>query len=166
MRTVLTAAMVATLVMGRAPAASPALTGTWALVSRIDRNAAGAVLSESSLGSLPIGYLIYDNAGHVAAQLSARDRSGRVCDSSVASPDPNNNANIAGYSAYFGRYEIDATAGVVTHIVTGTLLPTDIGKRMARHFAVVGDTLTVWFEPMTADGTTRHRTLVWHRTGR
>jgi lipocalin-like protein len=70
-------------------------------------------------GLPPIGYLIYDAAGHVAAQLSARDRSGLVCDSTGLSSDPNNNANIGGYSAYFGRYQVDAKAGTVTPVLEG-----------------------------------------------
>ena len=147
----------------QAPLAAQGLVGTWELASRTDRDSVGNLLSETSLGSLPIGYLIYDAAGHVAAQLSARDRVGLVCDSVGGSADPNNNANIAGYSAYFGRYEVDAKAGIVTHILAGTLAPVDIGKRLWRHFKVVGDTLTIWFEPLGADGTPRHRTLVWHR---
>ena len=148
----------------RSPLVSPGLAGTWELVSRTDRDGAGKLLGEATLGALPIGYLIYDAAGHVAAQLSARDRSGLVCDSLDRSPDPNNNANIAGYSAYFGHYEVDAKAGIVTHILTGTLAPGDVGKRLWRHFRIAGDSLIIWFDPRGADGMPRHRTLVWHRT--
>ena len=154
--------LAAAVTTNRSP--SPGLVGTWELVSRTDRDSAGQLINEMSLGSLPIGYLIYDAAGHVAAQLSSRDRSGLVCDSVGASPDPNNNANIAGYSAYFGHYEVDHKAGLVTHILTGTLAPGDIGKRLWRHFKIVGDTLTIWFEPLGPDGRPRKRTLIWHRT--
>jgi len=126
------------------PAASPTpgLVGTWELVSRIDRDASGRVISETSLGAAPIGYLIYDAAGHMSAQLAARERTGLVCDSTGRSPDPNNNANISGYSAYFGRYQVDTVAHTVTHILEGTLSPADAGKRLWRRFRVVGDTLT------------------------
>ena len=45
------------------------LIGTWQLVSRIDRDAGGRiVVADPSLGSDPIGYLIYDDAGRVAVQ--------------------------------------------------------------------------------------------------
>ena len=142
------------------------LVGTWELVSRTDRDSIGRVLSETTLGAAPIGYLIYDAAGHVAAQLSARDRSGLVCDSTGLSPDPNNNANIGGYSAYFGRYQVDAKAGTVTHVLEGALSPADAGKRLRRRFRLVGDTLTIQFEPSTTEGGPRTRTLVWHRVSR
>ena len=51
------------------------LAGTWELVSRVDRNAAGQVVPEPSLRSDPIGYLIYDTKGHVSVQIMARHRS-------------------------------------------------------------------------------------------
>ena len=157
------ALLVALAVVKSVPSAAQGIVGTWELVSRTDRDAAGRVLSETSLGATPIGYLIYDAAGHVSAQLAARERAGIVCDSSGRSVDPNNNANISGYSAYFGRYQVDAAAGTVTHILEGTLSPADMGKRLWRRFRVVGDTLTVSFEPLGPDGTPRTRTLVWHR---
>ena len=149
-------AVVATLLVAAAAThysrASAALVGTRQLVWRIDRDSTGRILRETTLGAAPIGYLMYDAAGHVAAQLSARDRPGVVCDSSGLSPDPNNNANIGGYSAYFGRYQVDAKAGSVTHVLEGALSPADAGKHLRRRFHLVGDTLTIQFEPLTPDG--------------
>ena len=109
-----------------------ALVGTWQLISRIDRDSAGRVLSETSLGSAPLGYLIYDAAGHVAAQLAARDRPPTVCDTTRRSAEANNNANIGGYSAYFGRYQVDPDAGVVTHDLDGAIAPGDAGRTLTR----------------------------------
>ena len=93
-----------------------------------------------------------------------RDSTGRILsDSTGRSPDPNNNANIGGYSAYFGHYQVDPKAGTVTHVLEGALAPADIGKRLRRRFRLVGDTLTIQFEPATPEGGYRTRTLVWHR---
>jgi hypothetical protein len=128
----------------------------------VDRDSSGRVLSAIGLGETPIGYLIYDAAGHVAAQLSARERPRTVCDTAPGVTGPNNNANIAGYSAYFGHYEIDPRKGTVTHYLEGTLSPADVGKRLVRRFRLVGDTLTIEFEP----DTNRTRRLVWHRVSR
>lgn len=156
------------LVLSTAPVsqAPSSLVGTWQLVSRVDRGPDGAVLSEMSLGSAPLGYLMYDAAGHVSAQLSSRERPAIVCDTTTTSLEPNNNANIAGYSAYFGRYEVDAAAGVVTHFLEGTLAPADVGKRLVRRFRVHADTLTIQFEPGGAAPVRRTRTVVWHRVSR
>jgi hypothetical protein len=147
---------------GTAHTASP-LVGTWQLVSRIDRDPAGHVLSETSLGEAPLGYLIYDAAGHVAAQLTARDRSSTLCDSTLGPIEANNNANIGGYTAYFGRYEVDPVAGVVIHHLEGALAPRDVGRLLTRRFRVVGDTLTIQFEPGGSADPRRTRTVIWRR---
>ena len=163
LRAATVAALLVAVAATRSAGAPAGLVGTWELVSRNDRDSTGRILSETTLGAAPIGYLIYDAAGHVAAQLSARDRSGLVCDSTGLSPDPNNNANIGGYSAYFGRYQVDAKAGTVTHVLEGAMSPADSGKHLRRRFRLVGDTLTIQFEPSTPEGGRRTRTFVWHR---
>ena len=163
LRAATVAALLVVMAVTRNVRAPVGLVGTWELVSRTDRDSTGRILSETTLGAAPIGYLIYDAAGHVAAQLSARDRSGLVCDSTGLCSDPNNNANIGGYSAYFGRYQVDAKAGTVTHALEGALSPADAGKHLRRRFRLVGDTLIIQFEPSTPEGGHRTRTLVWHR---
>jgi len=104
------ATLVTAAIVRQAPPA-PSIVGTWQLVSRTGRDSTGGVLSARGPGKAPIGYLIYDAAADVAAQLAARDRSGLVCDSTGQSPDRNNNAKISGYSAHSGRYEIGASTG-------------------------------------------------------
>src|SRR5262249_56949558 len=89
----------------RGDKAPAGLIGTWQLVSRIDRDASGNVIPESSLGSDPLGYLIYDSKGHVAAQLTARNRSPANAATVTSEANSNNPAHIGGYDAYFGRYE-------------------------------------------------------------
>jgi hypothetical protein len=52
------------------------LIGSWRLVSRESRRENGQVEIDQGLSKLPLlGVLIYDQSGHVAAQLSRRDRS-------------------------------------------------------------------------------------------
>ena len=138
------------------------LVGTWQLVSRVDRDASGNVVPEPSLGPDPVGYLIYDSKGHMAAQLMARHRtSASAVISSQA--DSNNPAHIGGYDSYFGRYEVDWESHTVTHIMDGALSPADVGRRITRHFQVSGDTLTIAFEPGTQANGKITRTIVWHR---
>ena len=158
------------LVTGHGPAAlgkghsdgGERLVGTWQLESRVDRDSSGQVLPEPSLGSDPVGYLIYDAAGHVAVQLMARHRPDSPCEV-TSSPRSGNVGHIGGYDAFFGRYEVDAQAGTVTHILEGALSPADVGRRLARRFKVAGDTLTLEFEPGGSPGTGPTRTLTWRR---
>lgn len=91
---------------------APTIVGTGELISRIDSTSDGRALVEPSLGSDPVELLIYDHAGHVAAQLMKRDRS----DTAVSPPqatDPNNSGASNGYDAYFGTYEVDHVAVVL-----------------------------------------------------
>ena len=50
------------------------LIGSWRLVSRQSRRANGEVEADAGLSATPLSILIYDQSGHVAAQLSRRDR--------------------------------------------------------------------------------------------
>ena len=140
------------------------LVGTWQMVSRVDRDVGGNVFPESSLGSDPIGYLIYDASGHVAVQLMARQRPAVPCQVTTSAAS-NNVGHIGGYDAFFGRYEVDSTAGTVTHILGRGYLAGDVGRRLTRRFKLVGDSLTLEFEP---GGPTagRTRTLTWRRVSR
>jgi catechol 1,2-dioxygenase len=145
---------------GPPPRTAPSgLVGTWQLLSRADRDSSGRILVEPSLGSAPLGFLIYDAAGHIAVQLMARDRASMPC-AITAAAQTNNATQITGYEAYFGRYEVDAAAGVVTHVLQGALSSSDVGRRLTRRFHLVADTLTLQFEP---GGPGRTRTLVWRR---
>jgi hypothetical protein len=139
------------------------LVGTWELVSRIDRDASGNVIPEPSLGSDPLGYLIYDSKGHVAAQLMARHRSSATVATVTSEANSNNPAHIGGYDAYFGRYEADTKSSTVTHILDGALAPADVGRRITRRFELAGDTLTITFEPGTQGNGKITRTIIWRR---
>ena len=152
---------------GQGPAtdAGKNLVGTWQMVSRVDRDASDRVLPETSLGSDPVGYLIYDASGHVAVQLMARQRPGTPCEVTAIAV-ANNLAQVSGYEAYFGRYEVDAVVGTVTHIIEGALSQADVGRRLTRRFSVAGDRLTIQFEPGGSTGDRRTRTVVWQRVSR
>jgi len=156
--------LIAVLLLGagvRPPKETPPshLVGTWQLVSRLDRDSNGHLLTEPSLGTDPKGFLIYDAAGHVTAQLMARTRAAAPC-AVTASAEANSPAHISGYEAYFGRYEVDSATGTVTHLVEGALSQSDVGRRLTRRFHIVNDTLTIQFEPGSPGHT---RTLVWRR---
>jgi hypothetical protein len=141
-----------------------AIVGTWQLVSRIDRDPAGTVLEEPSLGSDPVGYLVYDATGNMFVQIMARHRSTRPT-GVTSQADTNNIAQVGGYDAYFGRYEIDSSGGLMTHHLEGAIGPSDVGRSLTRHMDLRGDTLTLWFEP-GGNGTPRVRTLIWRRVSR
>lgn len=96
---------------------SVAFIGTWELLTRVDRTHAGELRADPSLGSDPIARLIYDRAGHFAAQFMKRDRDALADD--VVASGPNNSRARGGYDAYFGTYTVDDAHGRVTQRLVG-----------------------------------------------
>jgi hypothetical protein len=144
------------------------LVGSWHLVSRQSRRTDGKLEPDPGLSTVPLGILIYDESGHVAAQLSRRDRSvdmlGEECQAAATTKGtPDTAQTILGYDAYFGTYKIDEQAGTVTHHLEAALWPGDVGKDIDRHFTLSGDQLTITFNTTTREGVKVTRTLIWER---
>jgi hypothetical protein len=137
------------------------LVGTWELVSRVALDSSGRSVTDPSLGVDPIGVLVYDATGHVAVQLMKPERTGTPC-AVTSAADTNNLAQVGGYNAYFGRYEVHPSSHTVTHHLEGALGPADVGRTLTRQYQLRGDTLTLQFHP-GGPGDPRLRTLVWHR---
>lgn len=138
------------------------LVGTWQLVSRVDRSADAAVLSESA-GSAVTGFLVYDAGGRVFAQIMLRDRAPST--RAMTIPEAGDAASyVDGYYAYFGRYEVDTAAGKIVHHLDGALALADVGRTIARHFSLEGDTLTLSFKRGVHTGAPITRTLIWRRS--
>jgi len=141
------------------------LIGTWELVSRIDRTAAGERRVEPSLGEDPVALLYYDRAGHFAAQFMKRDRSTATAAEPSPAAAPNNSRARDGYDAYFGTYSVDDERGTVTQRLAGALSAENVGQVLTRAMTVSGDTLTIALDTAAADGAAVTRTLVWTRVG-
>ncbi len=144
------------------------LVGSWRLVSRQSRRINGELEVDPGLSAAPLGVLIYDQSGHVAAQLSRRDRTvamvGEECQAAATTKGtPDTAQTILGYDAYFGTYTINERDGIVTHHLDAALWPGDIGKDIDRSFTVSGNRLTISFNTTTREGVKITRTLVWER---
>jgi hypothetical protein len=144
------------------------LIGGWRLVSRQSRRTDGEPVTDPGLSTVPQGILIYDQSGHVAAQLSRRDRTvamiGEECQiAATRKGTPDTAQTLLGYDAYFGTYTIDERSGTVTHHLEAALFPGDIGKDILRHFTIAGDRLIISFDTTTREGVRVTRTLTWER---
>lgn len=144
------------------------LIGSWRLVSRESRRTDGQIEPDAGLSTVPLGVLIYDQSGHVAAQLSRRDRTvamiGEECQAAATTRGtPDTAQTIFGYDAYFGTYRVNEKEGTVIHHLDAALFPGDIGKDIERHFTVSGDQLKITFSTTTRDGVKVTRTLNWER---
>lgn len=146
-----------------APSGPCLLCGTWVLIDRVDRTPDGRVIAEPTLGSDPLGIIVYDAAGNVAAQLMKRNRDGGSAPAPAAQTvGANNSAPTNGYDAYFGTYSVDPAAHTVTHRLVGAISPGDVGKSVTRNFEFVGGELHLRFRT-TNGGVEVLRTLRWKR---
>lgn len=137
LRRIALATLLATALCARADEAS--VVGTWQLVSYEDKSPDGQ--SIYPFGREPKGQLMYDAGGRMGIQLM------KVPHPKVASGDDSNvtpeekQALYDAYVAYFGRYTVDATNGVIVHHVEADLADVYIGNDEKRPFVLRSDTL-------------------------
>jgi hypothetical protein len=144
------------------------LIGSWRLVSRESRLSNGDVVVDPGLSGKPSGILIYDQSGHVAAQLSRPGRTVEIirqeCQAAAEMKGtPDTAQTVFGYDAYFGTYTIKESEGKVIHHLDAALFPGDIGKDIERSFTISGDQLTISFITTTKEGARVKRVLIWER---
>ena len=139
------------------------LIGTWELVSREDRTAAGERRVDPGLGADPIGVLTYDSGGRFAAQFMKRDRSAPAPEATSGPAGANNSRAVGGYDAYFGEYTVDDGKGAVTQKLLGALSPENVGMTLTRVMSVEADVLTIELATTTVAGEPVTRTLRWRR---
>ena len=129
---------------------SDMFVGTWLLQKIEQKNESGDWLLSELLGPDPLGILTYDAHGNMAAQLARRDRS-------ISDPEGAPSELVNGYVGYFGTYEVDSTAGTVTHHRSAHV-NAELGHlSVVRYFQFEGDTVTLTVAPE------RNIRLLWKR---
>lgn len=146
-----------------AKAGSSRLVGTWKLVAIEEYDAAGKRVTPLDYGNEPVGLLIYDATGHMSVHAMRRDRAMLPSDDVHVAPAEQAKEAYVSYGAYFGRYTVDESAGLVIHHVEGSLIPNWKGSQQRRHFTLVGDRLTLEPPAIQAGGNQRTRKLTWQR---
>lgn len=131
------------------------MRGLWRLVTREDRDDAGALRIDPVMGPAPLGMLAFGPRSF-AAQFMNPDRTATV---TPAAAGPNNSGAVNGYDAYFGSYRIDPAAGTVTVELAGGLSAANIGQAFVRDIRVEGDRLWIQLRTAAVDGTPVTRTL-------
>jgi lipocalin-like protein len=126
----------------------PSFAGTWKLVSRIDKDAKNILVNEPTLGSDPIAILMYDTLGNMSVQIMKRDRNNSIL--TTEDQTLNNSSAFNGYDAYFGTYQVDTAKKQVTHIISGSIDPKDVGKHLTRNYLFIHDTLSLSFSTTNA----------------
>ena len=143
------------------PTGGVALIGAWQLVSAETMGADGA--ATPALGGQASGQLIYDHSGQMSLQIvGERPAVGTVEDYQALRP-AERMVFLDTYYAYFGRFEVDMAARVVTHRVRASLRPNEIGISYRRQFLIEGDRLTLASLPERHGGETLMSRLIFVR---
>jgi hypothetical protein len=133
------------------------LIGSYRLVSFVQFDEKGVERTTN----YTVGQISYDAAGRMSAQLMASDRARIPQGGQATATDAQRLAALQGYIAYFGRYEIDAARGVVTHHVEGSLTQNMLGQAMPRWYEFSPDGQTLYL--MTKNGDRVTGRLRWDR---
>lgn len=132
------------------PEAADRFVGTWLLQLIEQRSENGDWVESEILGLDPLGILIYDAHGNMAAQLARRDRT-------IPDAEDSPEELVDGYVAYFGNYEIDTTARTVTHHRVAHV-NADLGRlSVVRYYQFDSDSLVLTVAP------DRQFRLTWKR---
>jgi hypothetical protein len=113
------------------------LVGTWKLVEF------AGTIDGQPVTPLNAGRLTYDSSGQVSLHMLVQERPKFASDKKRQSTKDEAKVAFDGYVAYFGRYRVDETAGVVIHSIEGSIFPNEIGKESIRFYELSGDRLTL-----------------------
>lgn len=116
-------------------------------------------------GDNPCGILIYTAEGFVSAQISRRERKKFGSRSRWNVTTEEMVQAYKDYLAYFGTYQIEESAGQITHTVEGSLFPDYIGSLQVRLYVHSAGQLILRTPPMPAGAHTVTGRLVWSRRG-
>jgi Lipocalin-like domain len=159
---VLTAAAQAPPASSRDQVGADAVVGTWQIVT-VETVRPNGETHTKWLGTRPSGWIMYNSSGHMSVQLMRDPRPVFSVPGYRDASEREKAGAFDGYYAYFGTYEVDVTAGTVTHIVIGSLRPHEVGRKLTRQFKIEGDRLVLTTPLFNEEGEKRFNRLVWER---
>jgi len=147
---------------GAAEITSKSFAGAWRLVDSSAETSAGR--HPFPLGEGTIGFIMYDEQGHMSAQLMSADRPAFSAKNLQQVELEEFKTAYLGYTSYYGTYTLDAANKTITHHVNGSLAAAWVGGDQVRYFDLADDQLTLKTPPVrVADGRKVVNTLVWER---
>ena len=138
------------------------LVGTWKLVSWKIEQADGEV-TDSPLGSNPLGWIMYQSGGRMCVALMRPNRP-KFASNNLAEATPEEiKTGFEGYMGYCGSYEVNEEERFVIHHLQLSWFPNWIGTDQKRYFEFTGNRLTLRTPPVTVMGAVEVHSLVWER---
>lgn len=116
-----------------------AFIGGWQLTLWTTFHADGS--RDYPFGRDAVGQIMYSADGHMSCHLMRGDRPPLGQANPFQVDDLAYGHAMRSYSGYFGRFSIDAQAGIITHHVTGAWYPDWIGTSQQRRYAFSSDRL-------------------------
>lgn len=136
--------------------------GTWRLQDSYAEK--DGVRQPFPLGEGTQGLIMYDDIGHMSAQLMSKERVRFSARIPKDIPLEEVSRAYHEYTSYYGTYTLDVDAGTITHHVEGALAPQWIGGDQLRYFKFNGENLILTTPPMkVADGSKVVNTLIWRK---
>jgi Lipocalin-like domain len=143
------------------------LIGAWRLV-RIEFSGPGGERIDPFYQADSAGLIVYDASGWMSCQIAAPHRPAVGVPSVRSRPSDTpeqlrmKGAAFDSYYAYFGSWDFDAAASVVTHHVKSSLIPAENGLNYAQVVTLEGGQLVFRGVEKSSRGETR-RTKIWAR---
>jgi len=149
----------AAVVGSAAPVTSTPLVGAWSLIDAVTIEPDGRSRPWNGWGPSSIGLILYEPTGLMAVQIAGpRSRQPHETEFSKLPADQRLDY-LRTYYAYFGRYTFDAAQSIVTHVISSSLDPSEIGDTYRRKVDLHGDMVTL----TTLDPNGPHSVLRWRR---
>ncbi len=127
--------------------AAPRVSGAWRLVETRQRLVDGSTRTDPDLGAHPSGYMIYDPSGRMCTVFSDTDRPRW---GSAGPTDADLRAMFNNTVVYCARYAVDEARGVIVFHLEDGNSPNAVGATRERRFELVGDSLTLYPNPLPA----------------
>jgi hypothetical protein len=139
--------------------------GVWRLVSGEYKDVATGEV-RNPWGKNPVGWLSYDEAGHVFAQLMdpGRRTVGGLANRGAAAAIATASADdmremLTGFNSYFGTFDVDKPSRTVIHHLQSALIPSWVGSKQRRTYEFIGRDQLILFNTASEAA---YR-LVWKR---
>ena len=139
------------------------ILGSWKILSWETVSSDGSV-SYPFMGKEPTGLIAYQANGLMSVQVMRDPRAPvPVSGSAFRATLEEKAAAFSGYYAYWGAYSVNTTDNTVTHQLTASLWPQEVGIKYKRTYALQGDRLVLTTPPFTIEGRQAFNRLTWQR---
>lgn len=135
--------------------------GTWKLRSLESQRSTGEVTTP--FGKDIFGILMYDPAGHMSVQIMRTDRPNFASGERSKATQAEIEAAFHSMLTYYGTYDVDLEARLVTHEVESCSFPNWTGTTLQRNFEFFDNKLRLKTLPFQVGDATVISDLVWER---